>query len=122
MKIKQKIKKLSLKITGILASLVIFFNNIAYADVVQEVSGGGEIQNSKLGQGLFNMIKDATGFFQWIIPVAGVCVCLYCLLKILTGDEQDQARYKKAIMKVLICIIAGLVAVTIVNLIAKYFV
>ncbi len=122
MKIRQKIKKLSLKITGILASLVIFFNNIAYADVVQEVSGGGEIQSSKLGQGLFKMIRDITGFFQWILPVAGVCMCLYFIVKIVTGDEQDQARYKKKIITVLVCIIAGLVAVTIVNLIAKYFI
>ena len=36
----------------------------------------------------------------------------------MTGDEQDQQRYKKAIIKVLVCIVVGLLAVTIVNLIA----
>lgn len=118
----KKLKKLSLKITGILASLIILFNSYAYADVVSEVSGGGEIQNSKLGQGIFNMVKDLTGTCQWIIPIVGVCVILFCIFKIMTGDEQDQARYKKAIIKVLICIIVGLVDVTIVNLIAKYFI
>ena len=118
----KKLKKLSLKITGILASLIILFNNIAYADVVSEVSGGGEIQNSKLGQGIFNMVRDLTGTLQWLLPVIGVAMCLYFLFKIVTGDEQDQQRYKKSILKVIICIIASLVAVTIVNLIAKYFV
>jgi predicted benzoate:H+ symporter BenE len=39
----------------------------------------------------------------------------------MTGDEQDQQRYKKAIIKVLVCIVVGLLAVTIVNLIARYF-
>lgn len=116
------LKKLSLKITKMLVSIMIMFNSYAYADVVQEVSGGGEIQNSKLSQGIFNMARDITGTLQWFLPVVGVCMCLYFLFKIVTGDEQDQARYKKSIVKVIICIIASLVAVTIVNLIAKYFV
>jgi len=46
---------------------------------------------------------------------------LFYIFKIMTGDEQDQQRYKKAIIKVLVCIVVGLLAVTIVNLIARYF-
>lgn len=118
----KKLREFSCKITGILASLLVFFNNIAYADVVSEVSGGGDIQNSKLGQGIFNMVRDFTGFLQWILPIAGVCLSVYFVIRIMNGDEQDQARYKKRIVTVGICIIAGLVAVTIVNLIAKYFI
>ena len=68
------------------------------------------------------MVKDITGTLQWLLPIIGVAMCLFFLFKIVTGDEQDQQRYKKSIVKVLICIIAGLVAVTIVNLISKYFV
>lgn len=88
---------------------------------VEEVSGGGAIQSSVIGSGLMNMIKDITGTLQWLIPVAGVMVILYYVFKIMTGDEQDQMRYKKSIVKVLICIVVSIVAVTIVNLITKYF-
>ena len=101
--------------------ILLTFVNYSHADVVSEVNGGGSIQSSKLGQGLMNMIKDITGTLQWLLPVVGVAMCLFFLFKIVTGDEQDQQRYKKSIVKVLVCIIAGMVAVTIVNLIAKYF-
>lgn len=39
------------------------------AEVVTEVQGGGQIQNSKLGQGLLNMVRDITGTMQWILPI-----------------------------------------------------
>lgn len=93
----------------------------SYADVVSEVSGGGEIESSKLGQGLLNIVRDMTGTMQWILPIVGVCFILFYVFKIMTGDEQEQQRYKKAIIKVLVCIVIGLLAVTIVNLISRYF-
>lgn len=96
-------------------------NKVYAADVVSEVQGGGEIQNSKLGQGLLNIVKDITGTMQWILPIVGVCFILFYVFKIMTGDEQDQQRYKKSIIKVLVCIVIGLLAVTIVNLVARYF-
>lgn len=44
-------------------------NKVNAAEVVTEVQGGGEIQSSKLGQGLLNMVRDVTGTMQWILPV-----------------------------------------------------
>lgn len=107
--------------TTIGIALITFANKVHAADVVSEVQGGGEIQNSKLGQGLLNIVKDITGTMQWILPIVGVCFILFYVFKIMTGDEQDQQRYKKAIIKVLVCIVIGLLAVTIVNLVARYF-
>lgn len=119
----KKVKDFKLKkffATPLIISILANMNKV-YADVVTEVSGGGEIQNSKLGQGLLNMVKDITGTMQWILPVVGVCFILFYVFKIMTGDEQDQQRYKKSIIKVLVCIVIGLLAVTIVNLISRYF-
>ncbi len=104
---------------GMASILPIFIGRPCLA--VEEVNGGGAIQSSVIGTGLMNMIKDLTGTLQWIIPVAGVMVILYYVFKIMTGDEQDQMRYKKSIVKVLVCIVVSIVAVTIVNLITKYF-
>lgn len=98
-----------------------FINKVQAADIVTEVEGGGNIQSSKLGQGLLNIIRDVTGTIQWILPITGVCFILFYVFKIMTGDEQDQQRYKKSIIKVLVCIVIGLLAVTIVNLISRYF-
>ena len=39
----------------------------------------------------------------------------------MTGDEQDQQRYKKAIIKVFVCIVVALLLVTLINLVAQYF-
>lgn len=115
---KSKLKKIIL--TTQLA-IISFANKVQATNTVAEVQSGGEIQNSKLGQGLLNIIKDITGTMQWILPVTGVCFVLFYVFKIMTGDEQDQQRYKKAIIKVLVCVVIGLLAATIVNLVSRYF-
>lgn len=116
-----KKKNLYKKFMAISITLMLLANRVEAKEVVSEVNDGGNIQSSKLGQGLLNIVRDITGTMQWILPVTGVCVILFYVFKIMTGDEQDQQRYKKSIIKVLICIVIGLLAVTIVNLISKYF-
>lgn len=116
---KNSIRIIGKIVTGVIGLFTLLIGKTCFA--VEEVSGGGAIQNSVIGTGLMNMLKDLTGTLQWIIPVAGVLVILFYVFKIMTGDEQDQMRYKKAIVKVLICIVISIVAVTIVNLITKYF-
>lgn len=115
---KGKFQKLLLATT---MAIMTFANKVQATEIVSEVEGGGSIQSSKLGQGLLNIVRDVTGTIQWILPITGVCFILFYIFKIMTGDEQDQQRYKKSIIKVLVCIVIGLLAVTIVNLIARYF-
>lgn len=115
---KGKFQKLLLATT---MAIMTFANKVQATDIVSEVEGGGSIQSSKLGQGLLNIVRDVTGTIQLILPITGVCFILFYIFKIMTGDEQDQQRYKKSIIKVLVCIVIGLLAVTIVNLIARYF-
>ena len=61
------------KLTKTLATIstLMFFitSKVNAAEVVTEVQGGGQIQNSKLGQGLLNMVRDITGTMQWILPI-----------------------------------------------------
>lgn len=117
----KKTTKIKSSVLGFITSIIAFESKVNAADIVTEVQGGGEIQSSKLGQGLLNIIRDITGTIQWILPIVGVCFILFYVFKIMTGDEQDQQRYKKSIVKVLVCIVIGLLAVTIVNLVARYF-
>ncbi len=123
MKKTQNCTKNKLSRVILLTQIAIFtlISKVQATDVVSEVDGGGSIQSSKLGQGLLNIVEDITGTIQWILPITGVCFILFYVFKIMTGDEQDQQRYKKSIIKVLVCIVVGLLAVTIVNLIARYF-
>lgn len=55
-----------------------------FAAIVQESSGGGNIQNSQLFQGFYNMAIDLTGTLQWIIPVVGLVFVAYYVFKIMT--------------------------------------
>ena len=61
-------KKLT-KTLGAVTGLTLLLSNKVQADVVSEVSGGGNIQSSKLGQGMLNIVRDITGTMQWILPI-----------------------------------------------------
>lgn len=110
------LKKIN-KITSLVTLGLLGMQNTVFADVVEEAGGGGSIRDSKIGQGMFNLVKDVTGTLQWILPVVGACFIVYYVIRIQTGEEQDAMRYKKSIIRVLICIVVGVLAVTIINLI-----
>ena len=58
------------KLLSIFGTIIIMLSNRVYAaEVVSEVSDGGAIQSSKLGQGLLNIVRDITGTLQWILPI-----------------------------------------------------
>lgn len=59
MKKLEKFKEKAMFSIPFIVSIFAYANRV-YADVVTEVQGGGEIQSSKLGQGLLNMVKDIT--------------------------------------------------------------
>ena len=64
-----KQSKLAKSIGAVTTGMLLMANKVNAAEVVSEVQGGGEIQSSKLGQGLLNIVKDVTGTMQWILPV-----------------------------------------------------
>ena len=49
--------------------MLLMASKVNAAEVVSEVNCGGEIQSSKLGQGLLNIVKDVTGTMQWILQI-----------------------------------------------------
>ena len=61
--------KLTKTLGSLTTGMILTANKVNAAEVVTEVQGGGEIQSSKLGQGLLNMVRDVTGTMQWILPV-----------------------------------------------------
>ena len=61
--------KLTKTIGSLTTGMILTANKVNAAEVVTEVQGGGEIQSSKLGLGLLNMVRDVTGTMQWILPV-----------------------------------------------------
>ena len=61
--------KLTKTIGSLTTGMILTANKVNAAEVVTEVQGGGEIQSSKLGQGLLNMVRDVTGTMQCILPV-----------------------------------------------------
>ena len=61
--------KLTKVIGTVEEGMFLMSSKVNAAEVVTEVQGGGEIQSSKIGQGLLNMVRDVTGTMQWILPV-----------------------------------------------------
>lgn len=115
------VRRLKNKIMILAVTVMLCMNKYVHADVVQEVSGGGAIQSSKLGQGIFKMIRDIIGTLQWLLPLVCVAVALYNIVKMATGDEQERSIYLKRLKTTAIVLIVGLLSVTIVNLITNYF-
>jgi len=70
---KFKNSKLAKVICSSVISIILLTNKVNATDIVSEVEGGGQLQQSKLGQGIINIIKDITGTMQWILPITGVC-------------------------------------------------
>ena len=64
-----KQSKLAKSIGAVTTGMILTASKVNAAEVVSEVQGGGEIQSSKLGLGLLNMVRDVTGTIQWILPV-----------------------------------------------------
>ena len=64
-----KQSKLAKTIGAVTTGMILTASKVNAAEVVSEVSGGEEIQSSKLGQGLLNIVRDVTGTMQWILPV-----------------------------------------------------
>lgn len=81
--LKNTIKRIS-KITAFVIMLFTIQMSKSCFAAVDEVSGGGKIQSSKIGTGIMRMVKDLTGTLQWIIPTAGVMVILFYVFKIMT--------------------------------------
>ncbi len=73
MKIKEKL----LTVGTSLGLGIMTLSNTVFADIVSEVSGGGEIQSSKIGTGMLKLVRDLTGTLQWIIPFVGVGFILW---------------------------------------------
>lgn len=81
--LKNTIRRIS-KITAWVIMLFTMQMTKSCFAVVEEVSGGGSIEKSKIGTGIMRMVKDLTGTLQWIIPTAGVMVILFYVFKIMT--------------------------------------
>ena len=67
------------------------------------------------------MIGDLTKWLMILAPIFGTLIILFFIIRIMTGDEMDQSKYKKRIILVLICVVAASVVAVLVNIIRGYF-
>ena len=120
---KKRSVKFILVLLATLAIIFVSFSPIVNAadTTINELGNGGDVASSTLFSKGYELIGDIAGTLQWVIPIAGVAMILWYVFRIMTGDEQDQQRYKKGLVKIIICIIIAEVAVSIINLITKYF-
>ena len=118
-KTRTKLLKIEIGVCTFITSLL-SFSPFALADVSLDGYDGGEIL-SDIGTPVKTIIGDVATTLQILIPILGVCVGLFYLFRYLTGDEQDQMRYKKSIVKVLIVIVIAELAVVLINLLTRYF-
>lgn len=84
-------------------------------------SNGGAILTD-VGSKFVKIISDCVATLQIVIPIVGVLMILWFLIKVATGDEQDNRRYKSFIVRTLVVIVVAELTVVLVNLIMKYFI
>lgn len=120
-KVKSKITKFGTALTT--AILLASCSSTVHADVITDYdsSDKGALGSSSIFTGVYNLISNLAAVLQWVIPIAGVAMILWYVFRIMTGDEQDQQRYKKGLIKIIVCIVIAEVAVVLINLIASYF-
>lgn len=123
MKILEKIKHNKNKIIGgINAFLTTIYlaGSRVFASQIAINSNGGAILTD-VGSKFKTVASDVAATLQILIPIVGVGMGLWYLFKIMTGDEQDQMRYKKNLIKVIVVIVVAELAVVLINLVMKYF-
>lgn len=118
-KLKETSKKVITKITTTFLGLM-FLAKSCFADVSID-SNGGAIKDSAIGQGVYKMAQDVAGTLRWLIPVISIPFILFFLVKMLTGEEQEQPRYKKKLISTLIIVIASTLVTVLINLVMGYF-
>ena len=101
-------------LTGLIGSNV-------FAENIELTSNGGKIRESVLGQGIYNLIMDISGTLRWLIPVSSIPFILWFIFKIITGEENEQPRYKKRLIVTLIAVASSTIVSIIINLILNYF-
>lgn len=123
MKKTKKLKEKLTKLIGCVNALFMTFyltGSRVLASSVSISGNGGQIMTD-IGSKFKVIAGDIAKTLQILIPIVGVCVCLWYLFKILTGDEQDQMRYKKSVVKVIVVVVIAELAVVLINLVMKYF-
>ena len=101
-------------LTGLIGSNV-------FAENIEITSHGGKLRESVLGQGIYNLIMDISGTLRWLIPVSSIPFILWFIFKIITGEENEQPRYKKRLIVTLIAVASSTIVSIIINLILNYF-
>ena len=64
---------------------------------------------------------DISGTLRWLIPVSSIPFILWFIFKIITGEENEQPRYKKRLIVTLIAVASSTIVSIIINLILNYF-
>lgn len=119
MKKENKLEKIIAGVNTFLLTGLIGSN--VFAENIEITSNGGKIRESVIGQGIYNLIMDISGTLRWLIPVSSIPFILWFILKMITGEENEQPRYKKRLFVTLGAVAASTFASFIVNLILNYF-
>lgn len=120
MKVKEKIVKMGSAVLGAEIGLMTLANKV-FAEEVKIDGNGGRIRSSELGSGVYKIANDVAGTLRWLIPAISVPFILWFLFKMYSGDEQDQARYKKRLITTLAIVAASTLVTVIINLVTGYF-
>ncbi len=68
-----------------------------FAENIEITSNGGKIRESVIGQGIYNLIMIFQGkIFKVVDSCVINTIMLWFILKMITGEENEQPRYKKS--------------------------
>jgi purine-cytosine permease-like protein len=81
----------------------------------------GDFGNSKIAEGVKNLITDITKWLLIISPIATVLFVIYYLIRKGMADEMEHKKWNSRIVTAVICGIGAVIASVTLNMLIAYF-
>lgn len=93
------------------------------ACLLSSAASANNLTESTLGQGVQNMINDATTGLLILCPlVGGLCAVGFLICRGMADEDTDAKRWNKRIKVAICCAVGGALVSGVIKLVASYFV
>lgn len=84
-------------------------------------ASANNLADSEIGQGIRKIVTDVSGFLIILSPLVGAVAFAFCMVRKGMADEQDGKMWQHRGQTAIICGVAGMLGMAVVNLLSSYF-
>lgn len=97
------------------------FITMAMTAVLTIHASANHISDSQLGQGVKQLLQDASSFMIVLCPIAGGSAAIYFAMRRSAADEQDGKMWSHRIKTAILCGVGGGLVGGVITLLSSYF-